>query len=420
MDHSQHQPSRRGVLKTGVALAGVSALGAPALLHAQTGPIKIGHLTPLTGFLGALGDYAVQGIKMAVEEINAGGGVLGRQIDLLSEDSVNPQVASSKAQRMIERDGVALLMRRDQFGLGADHLSGGGAQQEAVPEHRRPQRRAARQGLQPLYLPRRHPGHGDGQGRGPGAAARQDGAGQEGLQPDLGLPLRPRPGACGAKKPSIAANGASSVGDELVATDLTDFSPFLLKIRQARPDLVSTNLGGNQVTNFVKQYAEFGLPYPVVGFNLNTADAWAAGEGNLGGTWPTVWHHELDTPGTKAFVAAFQKKYNRIAREPCLDRICLDEDPGAGDHRDQGCRHRQADRLFRERGAVRPAEGAQGPFPPLGPPADAGGLPLHRQAQGAGQAQAGLPGKFGAAVPGPNEPLELLAPTQAENACKMG
>jgi branched-chain amino acid transport system substrate-binding protein len=60
-----------------------------------------------------------------------------------------------------------------------------------------------------------------------------------------------------------------------VPTDVTDFSPYLLKIRQAKPDFVSTNLGGNQVTNFVKQYAEFGLPYPVVGFNLNTADAWA-------------------------------------------------------------------------------------------------------------------------------------------------
>ena len=39
--------------------------------------------------------------------------------------------------------------------------------------------------------------------------------------------------------------------------------PFLLKIRQAKPDLVATNLGGNQVTNFVKQYSEYGLPYPV-------------------------------------------------------------------------------------------------------------------------------------------------------------
>jgi len=75
---------------------------------------------------------------------------------------------------------------------------------------------------------------------------------------------------------------------------------------------VSTNLAGNQVTNFVKQYAEFGLPFPVVGFNLNTADAWAAGEGNLGGIWPTVWHHDLQTPASKTFTANFMKKYGKV------------------------------------------------------------------------------------------------------------
>jgi len=52
--------------------------------------IKIGHLTPLTGFLGALGAYAQLGIRMAEEEINQAGGVMGRQFDIISEDSVNP------------------------------------------------------------------------------------------------------------------------------------------------------------------------------------------------------------------------------------------------------------------------------------------------------------------------------------------
>ena len=97
-----------------------------------------------------------------------------------------------------------------------------------------------------------------------------------------------------AAKAFFGANGGNLIGDELVATDVTDFSPYLLKIRQAKPDVVCSNLAGNQVTNLIKQYAEFGLPYPIVGFNLNTADAWAAGEGNLSGTWPTVWYHTSD------------------------------------------------------------------------------------------------------------------------------
>jgi branched-chain amino acid transport system substrate-binding protein len=108
------------------------------------------------------------------------------------------------------------------------------------------------------------------------------------------------------------ANGGKVAGDELVATDVTDFSPYLLKIRQAKPDIVCSNLAGNQVTNLIKQYAEFGLPYPIVGFNLNTADAWAAGQGNLSGTWPTVWYHTLDVPASKAFVAAFEKKNGKV------------------------------------------------------------------------------------------------------------
>ncbi|HLZ04214.1 MAG TPA: ABC transporter substrate-binding protein [Bradyrhizobium sp.] len=104
--------NRRTVLKAGAALAGSSALGFPAVVHAQADKIKIGHLTPLTGFLGALGAYAQLGIRMAAEEINTSGGMMGRQIDLLSEDSVNPATAATKAQRMLDQDGVAFLMAR--------------------------------------------------------------------------------------------------------------------------------------------------------------------------------------------------------------------------------------------------------------------------------------------------------------------
>ena len=114
-----------------------------------------------------------------------------------------------------------------------------------------------------------------------------------------------------AAKAFFSANDATLIGDELIATDVTDFSPYLLKVRQAKPDVVCCNLAGNQVTNLVKQYAEFGLLYPLVGFNLNTGDAWAMGEGNLSGTWPTVWYHTLDNPASITFVEAFTKKHGK-------------------------------------------------------------------------------------------------------------
>ena len=57
-DHNQF--TRRGLLKTAGGLALVSGISAPAILRAQTADvIKIGHLTPRTGFLGPLGEYAV-------------------------------------------------------------------------------------------------------------------------------------------------------------------------------------------------------------------------------------------------------------------------------------------------------------------------------------------------------------------------
>src|SRR3977135_555468 len=108
-DHNQF--TRRGLLKTAGGIALVSGISAPAILRAQTADvIKIGHLTPRTGFLGPLGEYAVMAVDLAVEEINAAGGVMGRRVELLKEDSVNPQTASTKAERMIERDKVACII----------------------------------------------------------------------------------------------------------------------------------------------------------------------------------------------------------------------------------------------------------------------------------------------------------------------
>jgi len=102
--------SRRTLLKASAAAASAATFGFPSITYAQAEKIKIGHLTPLTGFLGALGAYAQLGIRMAEEEINAAGGVMGRPLDILSEDSVNPATASTKAQRMLDQDGVTVLM----------------------------------------------------------------------------------------------------------------------------------------------------------------------------------------------------------------------------------------------------------------------------------------------------------------------
>ena len=299
--------TRRNLLKASAAAA--ATLGFPAVLKAQSDKIKIGHLTPLTGFLGALGEYAVKGIRIAIEEINAAGGVMGRQLDVMSEDSVNPATAATKAQRMLDQDRVEFLMGE------INSASAKTIMQVAARARRFFLQIGARSDVLRGADCNRYTFHVDipvtVMVNAEGHALLRDGLIKGKRIFCLTSDYLFGHDLSKAAKAFIAANGGTVIGDELTPTDTTDFSPLLLKVRQAKPDMVATNLGGNQVTNFVKQYAEFGLPYQVAGFNLNTADAWAAGEGNLGGIWPTVWHHEVDTPGSKAFVAKFRSRHGQ-------------------------------------------------------------------------------------------------------------
>src|ERR1700710_2942094 len=298
--------SRRTLLKASAAFACASTLGFPAISYGQSEKIKLGHLTPLTGFLGALGAYATLGMRMAEEEINKSGGIMGRQLEVMAEDSVNPATAATKAQRLLEQDGVTVLMGEINSASALTIM------QVAARNKKLFMQIGARSDALRGKNCNKYTFHVDIPNtvmvNAVGKALLRDNLVKDkkffGLTADyiFGHDL------LAAAKRFFGANQGNLIGDELIATDVTDFSPYLLKIRQAKPDVVCSNLAGNQVTTLIKQYAEFGLPYPMVGFNLNTADAWAAGEGNLSGTWPTVWHHDLDVPASKAFVAAFIAK----------------------------------------------------------------------------------------------------------------
>lgn len=416
MQPKNGQPNRRHLLKTGVALAGVSALGAPALLYAQSGPIKIGHLTPLTGFLGALGEYAVMGIKIATEEINAAGGVMGRPLDVMSEDSVNPQVASSKAQRMIERDGAVVLMG-EISSASALTISQVAARNKVLFMSI-----GARSDTLRGKDCNRYTFHVDipvtVMVNAAGEALVRDKMIQGKKIFSLTADYLFGHDLSKAAKNFFAANGGNLIGDELVATDVTDFSPYLLKIRQARPDLVSTNLAGNQVTNFVKQYAEFGLPYPVVGFNLNTADAWAAGEGNLGGIWPTVWHHDLDTPESKAFVATFTKKYGKPPENHAWIEYVSLKMLAQAMNETKSTDSEKLIAYFESEAQFDILKARKAYFRSWDHQLMQEAYPFTVKAKGQAKDKWDFL-KFGEAVPAPNQPLELLAPTKAESACKM-
>ncbi|MGH7909526.1 MAG: ABC transporter substrate-binding protein [Thermodesulfobacteriota bacterium] len=73
--------------------------------------IRIGVTQPLTGAFAASGNYVAQGAKIAEDDINKAGGVLGKKIQLIIEDNKsNPTEAVSTAEKLIARDKVPVLM----------------------------------------------------------------------------------------------------------------------------------------------------------------------------------------------------------------------------------------------------------------------------------------------------------------------
>jgi branched-chain amino acid transport system substrate-binding protein len=102
---------RRTLIKTGLALGASQVIGAPFIV-ASLGeePVKIGMVDPLTGVLSALAQSEVDGAKYAEAEINKKGGILGRQVQLLVEDSANDVgTGVQKTRKLIDRDNVDVI-----------------------------------------------------------------------------------------------------------------------------------------------------------------------------------------------------------------------------------------------------------------------------------------------------------------------
>ncbi len=96
-------------LFTTIAATALLSAGLAAQAAAQT--IKIGVNEPLTGPFAASGTYVVNGAKIAADEINAKGGVLGKKIELVIEDNKsNPTEAAAVAEKLITADKVPVMM----------------------------------------------------------------------------------------------------------------------------------------------------------------------------------------------------------------------------------------------------------------------------------------------------------------------
>ena len=100
---------RRAAVGLGIVMAVLLGAVAPAAWAQDT--VKVGLIQPLSGPVAASGNYVRMGAEIARDWINARGGVLGRQVELLIEDNKSdPKEAATAAEKLIVRDKVPVIM----------------------------------------------------------------------------------------------------------------------------------------------------------------------------------------------------------------------------------------------------------------------------------------------------------------------
>ncbi len=117
----------------------------------------------------------------------------------------------------------------------------------------------------------------------------------------------------------LKAAGGTEVGSDEVPLNTADFSSFILKIRQAKPDVVVGGLPAGDLSTFLKQWNELGMKgkIPFVEIAIGDTDIWAVGPEAATGTFTKLWYYKNpdNPPEEQAFAAAYLKKYGKPAAD---------------------------------------------------------------------------------------------------------
>jgi ABC-type branched-subunit amino acid transport system substrate-binding protein len=101
--------TRRALIAGATAATAVAAARLPSAAQAEA--IKLGVLTPLTGAGGQDGPRMLKAMEAVIDEVNKGGGVLGRRIEtVIEDDQTNPEAAVRAARKLIEVNKVPVIM----------------------------------------------------------------------------------------------------------------------------------------------------------------------------------------------------------------------------------------------------------------------------------------------------------------------
>jgi branched-chain amino acid transport system substrate-binding protein len=298
--------SRRTVIK-GAAAIGALQVTSPFIIKALGDtPVKIGMIDPLTGAYAAPAGNEVMGAKLAVEQINAKGGILGRPIDLLVEDSANDVgTGVQKARKLIERDEVNFIIGDVNSGIALAisqvtnekkmlHIVSGGHTDGITGKDCKwnvyrvcnTTRMEANSVCDILFS--------------------KYGKKWHFITPDysFGHTLQ----AAGAA--NLEKLGGTMTGNELTPVGTTDFSAYLIKARAANPDVLLVLVQGSDMVNCLKQVAQFGInkQIHVAGLQQELESLEAMPPEARIGNWMFEWYwKQPGVPGVEKFVADIRK-----------------------------------------------------------------------------------------------------------------
>jgi len=299
---------RRTILKGGLALGAMQVASPFVVKSLADEPVKIGYDNPVTGVYAALGKNELYGCQLALEQINAKGGILGRKVDLLVEDSTSGDAATAveKARKLIDRDKVdflvgninsalAVAMANVSYEKGVFHVVPGGHTDPVTGTncHWNVFRICNTTQMEANAVA--------------GTLIKTAGKKWYYITPDyaFGHTLQ-----AGLEK-ACTALGGTKVGGDLTPLGTTDFSSYLIKAQAANPEVIIFLTAGDDAVNALKQAVQFGLDK-----KFHLAGAQQELEVLLGlppeariGTWVFEWYwKQPGVPHVDEFVADIRKK----------------------------------------------------------------------------------------------------------------